>query len=92
MPYTAYMESIKNDAPVYVVRAMETLCLSETERSDQSRNFGEEFMLLFFILLTDENRGPVKGLYQTPEIFLMRTGWNGFQHSSCPGIGFETSP
>jgi hypothetical protein len=69
---------------------METLCLSETEASGESFSFGEELVVLFFMLLADESRRPSNGLHQPPNSFLIRTSWTDIQHPSNRGVGFQT--
>ncbi len=72
---------------------METVCLYETERSDRSFNMGEEFMMLFYMLLADsETCRRDKAFHPSPKIFLTKTCWTDVQPPSCRGIEFQTTP
>jgi hypothetical protein len=87
------MANIKNASHVScIARKMEMVCLSETERADQSLNMGEEFMMLLYMLFADsEIYKSAESFHPPPKNFLTRTCWTDVQRLSCRGVGFQTS-
>ena len=72
---------------------METARLSETELLEQSLKLGEGLVVLFFMLLSNnESLGPNDAYYPSRKIFFATPSWTEFPRPCCPGFEFQTLP